>query len=863
MLGHYFTVALRNFRRTPVTTGINILALALGLTCFMIAYGVVGNWDYAERGFPKADRIYAITAQLSAQDGSIETGAMPNTNDFAAKYIKLDFPNIEAIARARGGGEPSISVGDKKVRMPTIYVDPEFLDMFDLPFIRGDAKNALREPSSVVLTEEAATKLYGSPDRAMGQALNLSTDLTTKVTGVIGPIPQPSHLGREKTAALRFDILASWDVYDKISEIMRKANEAEAAAREGTPPDSQPKSQDRPAPPTPPENWLGGYCCATYVLLPKDGSIDPAALNAGLKEFGDRRVPPAQKKIANLQFGAIPVSKIAVTSLNSVLFARAAPGLSITTLLFVLGGLVLAVAALNYANLATAQATRRAKEVGLRKTVGASRRQVMFQYVLEAGILTVVALVISLIVVEILAPIFRNTAAIDLSLSLFSGFGFWLFMLGLIAAVSLVAGGYPAFVLSRVRPVEALRSGRLRMGPRFVPALLVGVQFFAASFLLIAVIVMFLQNRELRQTGLGVANDPLIVITNVSQFTKVKPLDLRHALERLPQVTGVSGTSMAPWSLGANLNMFAPKPDGTSTRRTAFNSSVDYDYFSTLNIKVLAGRVFDREHGEDVMRGFADLMKRGTPASIVADEAFIRELGFASPADAVDKLVYIPESLTKAFGGTAAQPMRIIGVVDTKPLHFMGLGATSSVYFLQDTPMYEIARIKASDIAGGRKAIEAAWNRLAPDVAIDFQFMDTMFDQSYQLFGRVNQVFIGLAAFAFAISVIGLIGMAIQITGRRVREIGIRKTLGASSRQVARMLMTDFARPVLIANVIAWPIGFLAAKVYLNVFIHRIPLTPTPFFLSLAITLIIAWVAVGALAVKAARAKPATVLRYE
>ena len=229
----------------------------------------------------------------------------------------------------------------------------------------------------------------------------------------------------------------------------------------------------------------------------------------------------------------------------------------------------------------------------------------------------------------------------------------------------------------------------------------------------------------------------------------------------------------------------------------------------------------------------------------------------------MDKLVYIPESLTKAFGGTAAQPMRIIGVVENKPLHFMGLGATSSVYFLRPDPMYQIARIKASDISGGRKAIEAAWNQLAPDVAINFQFMDTMFDQSYQIFGRVNQVFIGLAAFAFAISVIGLIGMAIQVTGRRVREIGVRKTLGASTRQVTRMLLADFTRPVIIANVIAWPLGFLAAKMYLTVFIHRIVLTPTPFVLSLVITVLIAWAAVGTQAFRAARVKPATVLRYE
>ena len=855
MLKHYLMVAARSFRRAPVATGINILALSLGLTCFMIAYAVVGSWDYAERGFSKADRTYVITAELSARDGSIETGAMPTTNDFTAKYIKTDFPKIEVVARARGNSEPTLLAEGKKTHLPTAYVDPEFLDIFDFPFIRGDAKTAFRNPSSVILTEEAATKLFGGPDQAMGKTLNITADVATTVTGVIGPIPQPSHMGSSRSSALRFEVLATWDVFDKFTEISRKAaQEAAAAQNGGTPP---------PTPPTPPENWLGGYCCTTYILLPADGSVDPATLDARLKEFGERRVPPGQLKVANLKFGAIPVSKIAVAGLNAILFSRAAPGLSITTLLFVLGGLVLVVAALNYANLATAQAAARTKEVGMRKAVGASRRQVMFQYILEAIILTVIALAISLGAVELIAPIFKNAADIDLTLSLFSGLGFWLFMLSLIVAVALIAGSYPAFVLSRVRPVEALRTGRLRMGPRFVPKLLVGIQFFAASFLLIAVIVMFQQNRELRQTGLGVTNDPLIVITNFSQFTKVKPDDLRRALERIPQVTAVSGTSMLPWSLGANLNMFSAKPDGTSTQRTAFNAIVDYDYFKTLNIKVLAGRAFDRAHGEDVMRNFAMLLRSGTPATAVVDQAFASQMGFATPAAAVDQLIYIPESLTKAFGGTAAQPVRIVGVVETKPLHFMGLGATSSVYFLQNTPSYEIARIKASDIPGARKAIQETWDKLAPDVALDLTFMDTLFDQSYQMFGRVNQVFIGLAAFAFVISVIGLIGMAIQVTGRRTREVGIRKTLGATTRQVTTMLLTDFAIPVVIANLVAVPFGFLAAKVYLNVFIHRVSLTPVPFLLSLVITLLIAWAAVGALAVKTARTKPAMVLRYE
>ena len=396
-----------------------------------------------------------------------------------------------------------------------------------------------------------------------------------------------------------------------------------------------------------------------------------------------------------------------------------------------------------------------------------------------------------------------------------------------------------------------------------MPALLVGLQFCAASFLLIAVIIMYSQNRDLKQTGFGLKGDPLVVITNPSQFTHVKPEDLRRALERIPQVKGITGTSMSPWSLNSiSLNIFARSAEESAVQHTVFNEGVGYDYFKTLDIKLLAGRLFDREHGDDVMRDFASL-KASQPVNIVVDPAFAKQMGFASPAVAIDQLVYMPAKLTKAFGGKVAQPFRIIGVVDNKPMHFMGLGATSSTFFLTETPTFALVKISGTDVETGRKAIEAAWKTLAPNSPIDLTFMDERFEQSYQVFGQVNEIFGGLALFAFVISSIGLFGMAIQVTGRRLYEIGVRKTLGASTGQIIRMLVTDFSKPVLIANLVAWPLGFVAAKIYLSVFIHRVALTPVPFLLSLAITLAIAWAAVGGLALRAARTKPATVLRYE
>lgn len=844
MIGHYLSMALRNIRRTPFSTGINIATLALGLACFLVAYAVVGYWDRAEEAYPNADRTYVLTGDLTVRDGSVSTGARPQTSEIVAKYIKADFPELETVARARYGNEISMTADNKKMALPSVYADPEFLHIFNLPFIKGNPADFAR-PDAIVLTKTAAMKLFGSTD-VVGRSILFSKGVEGTVVGVISKLPQPSHMGESQSSMLRFEVLITWNMLDRFMKIFQAAN-------------APPSKDGKPAPPPPPqpENWLGGNSCTTYLLLPANGSFTAKALRVRLAGFAEKHVPPAQLKIAKVDFDAVPVSRMMVTNLNAVLFARTAPGLSVVTLLMVLGGLVLLVAAVNYANVATAQAVDRSKEVGLRKTIGAGRAQVILQYLLEAAILTVAALVIAFVAVEAVTPVMKKAMDIDLSLALFDGWRFWAFILGLIAAVTVLAGSYPAFVLSRVRPVEALRAGKSRSGPRIVPTLLVGVQFVAASFLLIAVIIMYSQNSDMRRTGLGTDKDPLAVITNVYQFTEVNPKILRQRIEQVPQVKGVTGISMEPWN-GTSLTIISKSADASATEHTVFNTAVEYDYFKTMGIKVLAGRVFDRDHSDAAATP-------ANPQNIVVGQSFAKELGFASAQDAVGKDVYRAPRLAKAFGGGATPPpMHIIGVVEDKPLHLVGLGARSEFYQLNaNGSIYQIVRLSASDVSGGLKAIQAIWDNMAPNSAFNLRFMDAMFDQNYKVFSSVSNAFTGLAVFAFVISIIGLFGMSIHVTRRRTREIGVRKTIGASTGRILRLLLWDFSKPVVVANLIAWPLGFLAAQAYLSVFVHRIALTPVPFALSFVLTLMIAWAAVGGQVWRAARVKPANVLRYE
>ena len=894
MLGHYFTIALRSLRRAPLTATVNVVALALGLASFVIAYGIVTFWDKSERHFPNVDRTYVVTADLQALNGSIRTGVSPTTNRLYADYLKAEFTDLEAVARTQTmSNEGGVNAGDVNERMFIVGADAAFLEIFDLPFVKGDAKNALRDPNSVVITQDAAKRLFGTDD-VLDRTITLGSVLDVTVKGVIGEIPEPSYFGHSPAATVRFDVLSSWDTLDGIGAATRARDARRKAAQApagGAPPNApsatappqsaQPQGAlpangqsggqqaggqqaNGPAAPSaanappPPENWLGNYCCTTYIMLALNSKLTAKTLSAQLKAFGERHVPAGQAALVQLDFGAEPITSLIVAQLNGQLLPGAP--VSITTVLLVLGGLVLAVACVNYANLATAQAVRRAREVGLRKALGAGRYRVMAQYLAEAGVLAAAAAAFAFAAVALAAPALHEAVGVDLTLALGDNVGFWIFVVGLLAAVTLAGGAYPAFVLSRVPPVVALRVGRTRLGPRFAGMLLVGLQFAAASFLMIVVLVMFAQSRDLERTGLGSTSDPIVVVSNFQQFSGVDSALLHGELARLPQVTAVGETASAPWTLEVSLIGFARTPEDSSEFVGGYINTVGYDYFSTLGIRILAGRAFDREHADDaVTDAFLDASR--TPGAII-DESLSRQLGFATPQDAVDQVIYVPERITRTQG-EPAQPTRVVGVVENKPLHLRGSGTTANVYYLRQNLPFKLVRVSARDVPGGLAAIDALWKRLSPQTSISRKFMDDMFNQNYENFARISQVFGGLAFLAVAISVIGLFGMAIQVVGRRVHEIGVRKSVGARTGQIVAMLLGHFSKPVVIANLVAWPLGYLAAQKYLEIFSHRVPLTPVPFLLSLGLALAVAWAAVVGQALRAARVSPATVLRAE
>jgi putative ABC transport system permease protein len=351
----------------------------------------------------------------------------------------------------------------------------------------------------------------------------------------------------------------------------------------------------------------------------------------------------------------------------------------------------------------------------------------------------------------------------------------------------------------------------------------------------------------------------VLVITNAAQFSGVDNKLLQDELKRIPQVKSVSETQQSPWSQGVGLAPVSRSPDDSVARATAIVNTVGYDYFKTLGYTMLGGREFDLAHGEDVR---PQGPPTGKPYNVVIDASLAEELGFSPPESAVEQDVYFPSQAQRAFN-QVAQPLHVVGVVANKPLRLSGAGAKSNVFFMSPGLQFQLVQVSASDVSGGLAAIDALWKRLSPKTSASRKFLDQLYDENYRNFARVNQVSAALALVAIAISIVGLFSMAVQVASRRLHEIGVRKSVGAHARQIVLMLLLQFSKPVLVANVLAWLFAYYAAQKYLSVFSTRIALTPVPFAASLAATVLVAGLVVAGQALRASRVNPARVLRAE
>jgi putative ABC transport system permease protein len=832
MFKHYLTTALRHFRRYKSTTAINVACLALGLACFILAWSIVAYFGEMDRYHSRAARTYVV----APQSGGVSTQV--RSPWALAEYLKADYPQLESVVRLTSG-DAQIDIDGVAYSATLAYAEPKVLRVFDLPFLAGDSTTALDAPRSAVVSAALAQKLFGT-QAVIGRTMRLNSRETVMITGVIDSIPQPSHLSTDPNSAglgVTFEALVSMDTHVALLNAIAPDQANQAFNRWSA-------------------NWY-----VTYVVFPPTGSLTAQRLNEDFDAFAQRHVPEEDGK---REYRLQPVAEIASITLNG---PTASTGVAITTVLRVLGGLVLLVACANYANLATAQAATRAKEVAMRKVVGASSRQVMGQYLFEASLLTITALLLAFVTIGLFALTAGTEAVTGLAVLFFGMPEFWLVIAVLIGVVTFLAGGYPALVLARVRPIFALRSARHKGGSRFTSTLLVGVQFGFTSFMLIAVFVMSAQNQELKRAVANPDQDPIIVIANNTAQAGVDRQLLKSELLRQPGVVAVSGIERMPWGFGGMGKELTTSAESTTAQVRPYQNIVDLDFFDTLGIRLLAGRTFEAGRADDLtdfsvwQRTSEATANNSFDFNAVIDQSLMRSLGYASPAEAVGKTVYHPVSLT---GATPPQRLHIIGVVEDALLRPMTLGVNTNFYLLSPPAAVNVvARVSKSNVPAALAGIDQVWKTLAPNTPLKRRFSDEQFELAHQILDIVSGTVGALAAFATIIAVMGLVGMALHIIGRRTHEIGVRKTLGASVNQILILLLNVFSRPVVVANLAVWPLVYIVMQGYLSLFAHSTGLTLIPFLLSLLITLSIAWLAVIVQARRAARLNPASVLRYE
>jgi putative ABC transport system permease protein len=579
----------------------------------------------------------------------------------------------------------------------------------------------------------------------------------------------------------------------------------------------------------------------TYVLLPP--TLDKPWLDAQVDGIYERLVPEEQKEvISDLTVASLQRANLAFWDMIDM------PAIAVISLL---SFLVLVVACVNYTNLATAQSLGRSREVGMRKTMGASQVQLLSQFLIESMVIATIAMLVAIAALELAIPLFNNVANKDLRLDYFATLP-WLVLTTLL--VGLFAGAYPAWLITRASPIDALRDSarKGKKGAR-MRSVMIGAQFTISAFMLAIVSVVYMQNERVKESSYEFPRSEIYTMDRLSVDGISDRLDtLKYELEALPNVSSVSYSSQVPFEQNNSQRSVSLQPGDEAGQINLHLLQLSPDFFDTYGTPLLAGRVFDRDIAQDLYQDDA------TITNVVINELAIEKLNFGTPQEAINQRFYRLDD-----DGNATEYV-VVGVVPTQ--NIVGLFNEVKPWMFHYDP--EGFRIGSIRITGGNimdevEQIESVWNRVIPEYPIQGQFLDETFDAVYNILKFMNSALAGFAFVALALASVGLFGLAAFMAAQRTKEIGMRKVLGASTAQIARLLVWQFSTPVLWALAVALPAAYFASTNYLNFFSERIDSPVLILIVSGALAVTLAWSTVAGHAIRIARSNPIMALRYE
>lgn len=816
MLRNYLKIAIRNLQQQKAFSFINVIGLTLGLTCcFLILLFVSHELSY-DSFHEKAERIYRVT--YNPKFAGVPT-ALVTLPPPAGPLIASSFPEVEQTARlfrrsasieAKEGvaGRP-----DKYEEERFFFGDPSIFNIFTVAFLQGNPTTALRDRFSIVITDKVAEKYFGSGN-VLGRTLTLDGRHPMTVTGVIKAFPDNSHV--------YIDLLANYEtMFATISEDARKNL---------------------------PQNWVISHSL-TYVLLKPGQSA--ASVNAKFPQF---LLTHANKRFAkDIVYQLQPLTDI---HLRSNLANEVEPtgrmdyvyifiGVAIITLL---------IACINFINLATARSLKRAREVGMRKVLGAAQSQLIGQFLGESLLLCLIAFGLALVLINLLLPVLNHLTGKALTMTyLLGNWPLMLAFIGIALLTGLLAGSYPAFFVAKFLPIKTLKgnftSGRAK-GGMLRQALMV-VQFTASVALIIGTIVTYRQLRFVQEQPLGFDKDYVITIpfksnnlNNIfdnptdSLFTKLK--SLKEVLRTNSQIEEVA-LSSGPLGLGGTRRGVVPEGFIRNDNLFATSLAIDYDFIKVYGLDLVAGRTFSREYGTDQAEAF------------IINESAVKQFKWGSPAQAIGKQLELEGKLGKVVGVVKDFHMESL----QQPIESIVLDIDPSVLSMLSV------KVKNQHIPQTLSFIAKQWEGFFPQKVFEYDFLDRDLARLYERDQRLGNIVAYFAGLALFISCLGLYGLVVLVTQQRVREVGIRKVLGASVTSIVALFSRDFLKLVLVAILIASPIAWYAMNGWLKDFAYRVDIEWWIFVAAGLLVVLIALLTVCFQSIKAALMNPVNSLRSE
>ena len=790
--------AIRNFRKYKIFSFINLTGLVIGITASLLIFMYVINELGFEDVHKNRDRIYRVNVFLGSGDNAMKLGgAMPALAPAAENQI----PEVEQAVRFLPAGKTVIQYGEKKFNESDFYyADPSFFKIFTFPIVKGNSVDPLSSPNNIVLTESMSKKIFGN-EYPIGKVLKCG-DNDLIVTAIAKDIP--------KNTQLQWGFLTPFTLYEKMN----------------------PGSV----------NWRQFGQCYTYLLTKKD--VADSELEKKVNDLYAQNVNASMASLIKLH-----PQKLSDIYLHSEVFGELGPTGNITYI-YVFSSvavLILFIACFNFINLSTARSMKRAKEVGVKKVLGADRKSLIKQFLGESFLVTGLAVIISAALYEAINPYLSKFLGYEMTVHSIYNIYFYALITGITFIAGLFSGTYPAFVLSRYRPVETLR-GSMKSGASgsAMRKILVVFQFAISIFLIAGTFAIMQQLNYLRNADLGFDKSNIVLINfpASSENGESNYELLKNNLLQNSNIKAVSGVYTLPGISSKEQQSISLIKNDDNNDKVIRSIGVDYDFINTIGAKIVEGRNFSDQYVAD------------KDDAVILNQSAVKFLGLKNP---VGTTVYLP-------GGKngSTREAKVIGVVND--FHVSSLKEAIDPFFLYINPQrfFTVAvKISPQNVQQTIGYMEAEWAKIYPDKKLTYSFMDDDYKQLYSSEEKLSQLFIIFSMLAVFVACLGLFGLSVFTAEVKIKEIGVRKVLGATAANISLMLSKGFVKLVLTAGVIAAPVAYYFINMWLESFAYRITINPLMFVLACGIALIIALATISFQAVKAAIANPIEALRYE